>query len=103
MPLICLFVFFEKNKQTKTESHYVTLTVLEFTHHHHGLETHYVEQAGPELTETCLPVPPECWDLRHAPPFLTSSRLFEARSCYIAKAGLELVLRLLRMSRTPSL
>ena len=24
--------------------------------------THYVDQVGLELTEICLPLPPECWD-----------------------------------------
>jgi hypothetical protein len=30
--------------------------------------THSVDQAGLELTEICLPLPPECWDLRHVLP-----------------------------------
>ena len=30
--------------------------------------THSVDQAGLELTEIHLPLPPECWDLRHVPP-----------------------------------
>jgi hypothetical protein len=30
--------------------------------------THSVDQAGLELTETHLPLPPECWDERHEPP-----------------------------------
>ena len=30
--------------------------------------THPVDQADLELTEICLPQPPECWDQRCAPP-----------------------------------
>ena len=29
--------------------------------------SHNVEQAGLKLTEICLPLPPKCWDKRHAP------------------------------------
>jgi hypothetical protein len=29
--------------------------------------THCIHQAGLELTEICLPLPPKCWDQRHAP------------------------------------
>ncbi|KAM7339825.1 hypothetical protein ACRRTK_000440 [Alexandromys fortis] len=32
------------------------------------LELALVDQAGLELTEICLPLPPECWDQRLAPP-----------------------------------
>jgi hypothetical protein len=28
----------------------------------------FIDQAGLELTEIHLPLPPECWDLRCAPP-----------------------------------
>jgi hypothetical protein len=31
-------------------------------------ENNYVDQACPELTEICLPLPPESWDSRHKPP-----------------------------------
>nr|XP_038963794.1 zinc finger protein 32 isoform X3 [Rattus norvegicus] len=30
--------------------------------------THFVDQADPELTETCLPLPPEHWTQRCKPP-----------------------------------
>jgi hypothetical protein len=30
-------------------------------------ETYYVEQAGLELTEICLPLPPKCWDYMYVP------------------------------------
>ena len=30
--------------------------------------TYYVDQAGPELTEILLPLPPESWDYRYMPP-----------------------------------
>jgi len=31
-------------------------------------ETHFVDQAGLELTEIHLPLAPKYWDYRHAPP-----------------------------------
>jgi hypothetical protein len=33
-----------------------------------GLELDQVDQAGFRLTEICLPLPPEYWDLKHVPP-----------------------------------
>lgn len=33
--------------------------------------THYVYQTGLELIDICLPLSPECWDERRAPPLLS--------------------------------
>ena len=32
--------------------------------------THYIDQVGPECTEICLPLPPNCWGQRCVPPCL---------------------------------
>lgn len=40
------------------------------------LDPHYVGQAGLELTEHSLPLPPECQDHSHVPPCLGHLRLF---------------------------
>ena len=57
-----LFFFFE------TKFHYVALT-----------RTNYVDQAGLELTEFCLPLPPKCWDKTCTSTF--TSPLFKMVQC----------------------
>ena len=40
------------------------------------LQLALVDQAGLKLTEICLPLPPECWDSRRAPPLPGFSLIF---------------------------
>jgi hypothetical protein len=57
---VCLFVwlvFFEEGEFFKTGFLCVALAVLELTLFRLASNS-----------EICLPLPPECWDLRHAPP-----------------------------------
>ena len=53
----------------KTESVCVVLAGLELTV--------YVDQAGLELTEYCLPLPPECWNLRLVSPHPAAGALLQ--------------------------
>jgi len=55
---VCVGPFFE------TRCHYVALDVLALSL--------YVDQAGFELLEICLPLPPELWDERCVPPHTTA-------------------------------
>lgn len=44
-------------------------------------QTQYVDQAGLELREICLPLPFEKWDERHVPPCPVVLCLFHSGSC----------------------
>lgn len=51
-----LFIFFE------TVSHYIVTLVV--------LRASYIDQVGFDLTETCMPLPLECYDYSCVPPGL---------------------------------
>ena len=60
--VVCLFVFFLK------QGFSVALEPV--------LELILVDQAGLELTEICLPLPPKCWNKRRAPSPSSLGRLY---------------------------
>lgn len=82
---VCFILFFETG-------------ISLYNHGCHG--THYLDLAGLEPTETQLPLSPECWHERHAPPHLALLVYFwKIRHIFISTPNNEALKELLSKHR----